>query len=211
MDDQQRATAERFERMFQSNHLPWRDHPIEPLFTEFFDRLALDSPSAKIFDIGCGDGWASIYAAEKGFHAWGLDSSPTAIQMAKKAASEAKLEKSTNFTVGDALASLAYEPGFFDAVIDGGLFHHILPENREKYIKNIVHVLKPRGYFYLSAFSKSTGNDVGFHFSKEEIETIFDKWFQTLEWAEDEENPSAFFRTLHFIMQRRAVAFSEIS
>lgn len=187
--------------MFQRNHLPWRDHPIEPLFPRFFEVLRVYNPEAKILDIGCGDGWASIYAAKIGFHAWGLDSSPTAIKLAKDAAASTKVQELTDFVVGDAL-NLPYEPHYFDAIIDGGLFHHIVPENRDKYIQNLLNVLATDGYFYLSAFSKSTSNEVGYHFSVDEIKDIFGEWFKVVEFAEDEVDPQAPFRTVHLIMQR---------
>lgn len=199
--DQQKLTQDRFEAMFQKGHKPWRDHPIEPLYNQFFDLLASERPDAKLLDIGCGDGWATIDAAQKGFEAWGVDSSPTGITEAKQEAELESVTALTHFDVGDIL-QLGYEDSSFDAIIDGGLFHHIIPENRTRYLENVVRVLRNDGLFYLSAFGKNTDNEIGYHFSREEIETIFGKFFTVRAFAEDDIDPAAPFINLHFIMQR---------
>ncbi|HEV2403024.1 MAG TPA: class I SAM-dependent methyltransferase [Candidatus Saccharimonadales bacterium] len=198
--DQQKTVQQHFENMFRENKTPWRHTEVEPLFDEFFQILVDKKPNAKILDIGCGDGWATIYAAKRGFEAWGMDSSSTAIT---KAAGKAKVQNVTNlahFGVGDVF-NLKYSSGFFDAIIDGGLFHHIIPENRVLYFENVVRVLKEDSYFYLSAFSKSTPTKIGYHFTPKEIEKLFSQWFSVIKYSADEEIPDAPFLTLHYILR----------
>ncbi len=86
---------------------------------------------------------------------WGIDSSPTAIDEAKEMAKGAGLKEHCHFQLGDAL-DLPYEDSFFDVLLDRGLLHHILPENRKLYFENILRVLKPKSLVYLSVFSKKT-------------------------------------------------------
>lgn len=197
----QEDVKKRFDEMFKLGNKPWRGHPIEPLFDKFFTTLSIYNPNAKVLDIGCGDGWASILTTKHGFEVWGIDSSPTAIEEAKAEAQKEKMDGHTHFQVGDALR-LSYESDFFDAVIDGGLFHHILPENRPLYLENILKVLKKDGLLYLNTFSSDSPNEVGFHFTKEEIEDIFGKNFKTLEYEKDEIAPTTPFTVQHFILKR---------
>lgn len=199
--DEQKRTQERFEELFRKGQKRWRQHDVEPLFTHFFELLSKENPKAKVFDIGCGDGWATILSAQKGFESWGLDSSPTGIKEAVEAAQKASVDEMTHFIVGDAL-QLPYEDNKFDAIIDGGLFHHIIPENRPLYFKNVTRVLKNRGYVYLSAFSSKTANNVGFHFTPRDIETLFGKFFTVIDFEEDIPLPQSPFVSLHYIMKK---------
>lgn len=197
----QQKVAERFEEMFQQGHKPWRDHPIEPLFYEFLKTLKKSNRNSKVLDIGCGDGWAAILAAKEHFETWGIDTSAAGIDEAIREAAKESLPVKVHFEIGNAL-NLPYEDHFFDAVIDGGLFHHIIPENRELYFQNILRVMKPASYLYLSAFSDKSQNDVGYHFSKNDIEHLFGKHFTEILSEEDESGENTPFVTWHFIFKR---------
>ena len=188
--------------MYKSGITPWKDHPIEPLFYEFFLKLEEENPGGKILDIGCGDGWASIFAAQKGFDAIGIDSSPTAIEQADRGANKARVEDRVHFQVGDAL-DLPFESNYFDALIDGGLFHHILPENRPVYMDNILRVLKKDSFAYFSVFSMKNPEGIGQRFTREKIEDIFDHHFQAISFAEDPYPTETPAHILHFILKRK--------
>jgi cyclopropane fatty-acyl-phospholipid synthase-like methyltransferase len=143
-------------------------------------------------------------AAQKGFNAWGLDASTTAISEAREAAQTAGVANQTHFIVGDAL-ELPYEEHFFDAIIDGGLFHHILPENRSLYFDNTLKILKPDGLMYLTVFAVETKTTIGFQFTKAGIETLFGPHFSVLGYQKDDITPDVSFITMHFILQRRLI------
>jgi len=149
---QQKHIQEHFERMFRAGDTPWVSSGPEPALEDFFELLAHTYPKARVLDIGCGNGWISIQAVQQGFEVWGIDSSETAIEEATLDAQAAWVTEKTHFQVGDVL-DLPYEDHFFDAIIDRGLFHHILPENRALYRKNILRILKPKSVFYLAVFS----------------------------------------------------------
>lgn len=198
--DRQKMVTQRFEEMFKKGQKPWEDHPIEPLFHKFFTLITSRNPKAKLLDVGCGSGWASIFAAKRGIEAWGIDTSPTGIEEAKQKTLIEGLSSKTHFDVGDVL-DLPYEDNFFDVIIDGGLFHHILPENRDLYLQNISRVIKRKGLLYLSAFSKDTTNDIGYHFTIDELKEIFEEDFEIVEYEKDKLNPNAPFITLHVIFR----------
>lgn len=197
--DEQKRIQEHFERMHAEGITPWKEHPPEPLLIEFLELLAKEKPQAKILDIGCGDGWISIGLAKAGFLVWGIDSSKTAISRAKKAAEKEGL-KSVEFRHGDAL-NLPYQDNFFDVLVDRGLFHHILPENRDIYFKNTLRVLKKDALFYLSVFSRQNPEGIGQRFTKEEITKLFGRHFNILKWSEDSWPTPAPAHLLHFILK----------
>ena len=200
--NEQRRVSEYFEQMYEAGVKPWRKHGDVPLLAEFLVLLRRSRTQQKVLDLGCGDGWVSILAARQGFWAWGIDSSSTAIAEAVRSAKEVGVGKRTHFRVGNVL-HLPYEDRFFDGFIDRGLFHHILPENRERYLSQIRRVLKPASLGYLSVFSMQNPEGIGQRFRRSEIEDIFGKDFSFLSFVEDPFPSGAPANLLHCILERR--------
>lgn len=198
--DKQKRISERFDRLFKSGTTPWKAHKPEPSLEDFIKTLKEKKPDAKVLDIGCGDGWVSIGLAKLGFSVWGIDSSETAIKRAKERAEKESVD--VDFRVGNAL-NLPYEDSFFDAMVDRGLLHHILPENREKYFENILRVLKKDALVFLSVFSTKNPEGIGERFTPELVEKLFEDNFEILKnytdpWPTD--NPAHLH---HFILKRQ--------
>jgi SAM-dependent methyltransferase len=98
-------------------------------------------------DLGCGAGNYAIFLAGLGFDVTGVDGSPTAIRIAEKNAQEKGVR--CRFIVADLLGDLHEVSGTFDFAFDWELLHHIFPEDRETYVRNVHRVLSP-GAMYLS-------------------------------------------------------------
>ena len=187
--------------MYQAGQKPWIEHGAEPSLDDFFRPLKQKYTKAKVLDIGCGNGWISIRAAKEGHEVWGIDSSETAIGEAKEASKKAGVDESTHFQLGDAL-NLPYEDSFFGALIDRGLLHHILPENRPIYFQNILRVLKPQSLIYLSVFSTKNPVGIGQLFTKKLVEDLFAKNFTIISFSQDPYPTQAPVHLMHFILER---------
>ena len=111
------------------------------------------------------------------------------------------LKEKTHFQLGDALA-LPYSSHFFDALIDRGLFHHILPKNRKLYFKNIFRVLKDNSFIYLSVFSLNNPEGIGQRFTEQKISDFFSPHFINDYFAQDPYPTPAPAHLLHFILRR---------
>jgi|SRR3989344_378477 len=190
-----------FENLYRTGITPWKDHPPSPVLTYFLKYLKEKKPNAKLLDIGCGDGWISIIAAQASFAVWGIDGSQTAIANALKNSKKQGLKEKTHFQLGDALA-LPYSSHFFDALIDRGLFHHILPKNRKLYFKNIFRVLKDNSFIYLSVFSLNNPEGIGQQFTEQKISDYFSPHFIIDYFAQDPYPTPAPAHLLHFILRR---------
>lgn len=191
-----------FEAMYQHGQKPWRYHPPEKSLQEFFKKVEKELGKAKILDIGCGDGWISLEVAGRGHEVWGLDSSKTAIEEAKTSAQKVKLPTKVHFQVANAL-NLPYGNNSFDAAIDRGLFHHIIPQNRTLYLKNLLRVVRKKSLLYLSVFSEDNPIGIGQLFTKEKIKQIFGNYFSTVYFDEDPYPSQAPAHLLHFILKRK--------
>ena len=106
----------------------------------------LPQKGMRALDIGCGGGWESIFLAQCGFDVTGVDFSSNAIQLAKKRAEDAKVQ--VDFKQGNALA-LPVEDESVDFANDRGCLHVIPEEDRPRYVKEVLRVLKPGGQLLL--------------------------------------------------------------
>ena len=98
-------------------------------------------------DLGCGAGNYAIYLAGLGFEVTGIDSSSTAIRIARELAEKAGAR--CRFVVADLLGDLHEVTDAFDFAYDWEFLHHIFPEDRVTYIRH-VHRLTRTGALYFS-------------------------------------------------------------
>lgn len=113
---------------------------------EVIGKLLLKNPEKKIsiLDIACGSGYgADLMSAIKGTEVLGVDLSKEAI----KCANEKYKKTNLRFKVGDA-TNIPEKENSFDAIISFETIEHL--ENREKYLKELVRVLKKGGVALLS-------------------------------------------------------------
>ena len=103
-------------------------------------------------DLGCGTGCYTIYLAQNGFEATGIDLAPTAIEIAK--ANATKKGVACRFITADVLGDLSEMSGAFDFAFDWELLHHIFPEERERYFSNVHDILAPGGKYLTVSFSE---------------------------------------------------------
>jgi len=164
---------DRVYREYPLEALPWElGRPREVLVS------VIDSGKVKpgkALDICCGAGTNTVYMAQKGFDVTGLDISSQAIEYARRKAREAGVK--IRFIVGNAL-DFPFEDEEFDFVFDMGCFHHIMIEDREKFIKGLCRILKRgRSQYLLVCFSDRNGPAWN-HFSKEHLVRYFSGRFK---------------------------------
>jgi len=105
-----------------------------------------------VLDIGCGAGNYSIYLAKNGFSVTGIDKSPRAISIAQKRMLDEGV--TCNFFVVDVLENFNRFQGLYDFIFDWQLLHHIYPEYRENYVRNIHRLLKRNSYYLSVCFNE---------------------------------------------------------
>lgn len=108
----------------------------------------------RIIDLGCGAGNYILYLARKGFDVTGLDISESAINIANESASSKGLK--CNFIVGNVIELDFEVSGLFDIAYDWEVLHHVFPEDREKYVRNVSKLLKTRGQYMSVCFSEDS-------------------------------------------------------
>lgn len=112
-----------------------------------------------VLDAGCGEAALSLHLAERGFTTVGLDSSPTAIEMARAEAARRGLTNAT-FDVADISDFTGYD-GRFGTIVDSTLFHSMPVELRDGYQQSIVRAAAPGASYFVLVFDRAGMPDSG--------------------------------------------------
>ena len=140
-------------------------------------------------DLGCGAGNYAVWLASKGFQMTGIDFSPKAIEMAQELSR--KKGVTCRFIADDLLGDLGTFHQSFDFAFDWEMLHHVFPENREQYVRNVHSMLRPGGGYLSVCFSEEDPDFGGvgkyrktllgtklYFSSEEELRDLFDPHFQ---------------------------------
>jgi len=103
-----------------------------------------------VLDAGCGEAATALHLAELGFTTVGLDSSATAIEMARAEAAKRGLANAS-FDVADISNFTGYD-GRFGTIIDSTLFHSMPVELRDGYQRSIVRAAAPGASYFVLVF-----------------------------------------------------------
>lgn len=111
-------------------------------------------------DVGCGTGRNSIYLGAKGASVRAFDMSPRAIELAKERHQKSGLSDRVEFSVHDLDDGLPGRDSAYDLVIDIFVYkHQMRRQDRNKYRRELIRVLEPRGVLLLSL----AGSDDGYY------------------------------------------------
>jgi cyclopropane fatty-acyl-phospholipid synthase-like methyltransferase len=134
---------------------PWDIGRPQPAFLELAETGAV---RGRVLDVGCGTGEHALMAAGMGLDATGVDSAPTAIELAKRKARERNLE--ARFLVWDAL-DLGSLGEVFDTALDCGLFHVFDDDGRRRYVESLRSAIPTGGRYFMLCFSDEEPGDWG--------------------------------------------------
>ncbi len=122
-------------------------YPYGVLVSVFFQNLKhikTESIKYNVLEVGCGVGNNLPVFLNEGFECYGIDGSPSVIEIAQKRLSN--WNKSLHLDVGD-LVNLPYSSNFFDIVVDRQAIYANTKENIGIIFDEVSRILKPGGIF----------------------------------------------------------------
>lgn len=146
----------------------------------------------RAIDLGCGTGREVILLTQHGFTATGVDISPTAISMARKAAAAAGVE--ARFLVGD-LTNLPPIDGPFDLVVDYGALNDLNQKQRDAYMAEVLPLAAPNSQLFLMCFDNKL--------PRNEIEQRFGGYYD-IDHVSSKGEPGRRRTISFYLMERRA-------
>jgi 2-polyprenyl-3-methyl-5-hydroxy-6-metoxy-1,4-benzoquinol methylase len=150
MDNTDQIELDEIYRNMNPQDIPWNIEAPPNALIELVESGKVKP--CKTIDLGCGAGNYAIYLAGMGFDVTGVDISPTAIKMAKENAKKKGVK--IDFLVADVLGDLHEVKETFDFAYDWELLHHIFPEERKKYVKNVHEILNHKGRYLSVCFNE---------------------------------------------------------
>jgi len=140
-----------FEKIYEKPGAVWtRTEPQQELIELVKSRKI---KPGKVIDIGCGEGFLSIYLASKGFDVLGIDLSERAIQYAKENAANRGVN--VRFVAMD-IADLSKLKEKFDFALEWGVMHHIMPPQRPQYVRDVANLLNQNGKYLSVCFNEQS-------------------------------------------------------
>lgn len=188
-----------FETAYNTGSDAWTNNTIAKDSQQFIEKLPT---KAMVLDIGSGRGRFPFTLAENGFRVIGLEYVSSIVKKNNEEVLNKALDGSIRFVEGDAL-DIPFSDEGFDGVVDIGLLQHLKQNDFEQYKNEVVRVLKPGGFFLLSALSKDTltyftwhpKNDEGseyekeglqyYFFTDEEIQKLFENNFEIISHSKE--------------------------
>ena len=166
--------------------IPWNLTEPPALMVDAVERGVI--VPCRAIDLGCGAGNFAVWLAGKGFEMTGLDTSGEAIVHARRLAEKAGV--TCRFATEDLLEDLsAYRDYGF--AYDWEMLHHIFPEDRPAYLRNVHQLLGIQGRYLCVCFSERDGafGGVGkfretrlgtrlYFSSEDEMRTLFEPLFR---------------------------------
>jgi len=145
------ADVDRIYQTMPLDNIPWNSETPPDALVNLIQNGIVQP--CRTVDLGCGAGNYAIYLAGLGFDVTGVDSSPTAIKIAGK--NTKKRGARCRFIVADLLGDLHEVTDTFDFAYDWEFLHHIFPEDREAYIRNVYKITNPGATYFSVCFAES--------------------------------------------------------
>lgn len=179
-----------FERIYENPNAVWT-RKIPPRELVGLVNQKIIKP-CKAIDIGCGEGYYSVYLASRGFDVTGIDLSERAIAYAKE---NARMNKVNVRFLAKDIENLVDLDEKFDFVLEWGVMHHIMPVQRKKYMKDVAGLLNNNGKYLSVCFNEQSPEFGGvgkkyrisslgttlYYSSQNELEKLFSPKFNILD------------------------------
>ena len=154
---------------------PWERYgaAAAPSITAFLDREEVDRerPLGRVLDLGCGRGQYTPELARRGWEAVGIDVVPSAIEAARRKASDG-----VSYVVGDVTDLPAADLGKFDFFLDIGCFQGLDAAQRDAMGQGVTGLANQEATLLMLAFGPTRLRSVLEGVTQAQVEAALPAW-----------------------------------
>lgn len=144
----------------------WSKHGMPSLFEEFMQFVKnKENPAGFHLDIGCGNGIKTVNFALSGLPTIGVDLSPDGFKEARELAKELSLKGKCKFKKANCL-KFPFPRDSFSSASDILCLTHLKPADYLRYKRQLLKILKEKGYVLMVLFSDKDKHFHGHKVSK---------------------------------------------
>lgn len=132
-----------------SEDIPWHFEEPPEVLVELIERGRIQA--CRVVDLGCGLGIHATWLASLGFEVTGIDLSEEAVARATTHARVKEID--VRFLARDLSGIVADLDSTFDLAYDWKVLHHVFPEQRNAWARNVHRMLKAGGTYVSVSFS----------------------------------------------------------
>ncbi len=137
-----RLTFEDWDRLYREGRPPWETGLVADELVKLIDEGTI--PVSRVLEMGCGTGANAVCLSKKGFEVTAIDSSPTALERARR---RGRLENAPVHFILDDVFEFAKHSEPFDVIFDAGFYHFARRDNLDQLLDLLWRVTQPGSYY----------------------------------------------------------------
>ena len=141
----------RYRLMYRVGFAPWDTEEVPAELQRLVEGPDALPPGGAL-DLGCGTGTQAVYLAGRGWRTTAVDSTPQALESARRRAEAARAEVDFRRADVGRLSDLGLEPGY-GLLFDRGCFHDIPAQTRAGYADGVTELAAPGATLLLMSFA----------------------------------------------------------
>lgn len=153
----------------------WDSGETPPEVQEAFQTGGI--PPGAALDLGCGTGTNTVFMAQQGRQAIGLDFVPQAIKKARHKAQQAGVAERAQFQVADVTRLDEMDLPRSGFALDMGCFHGLSPDGQRCYAEGLAKTMVSGGRYMLYTLDPHKEAGFSFGMQPEAVEAVFAPWF----------------------------------
>lgn len=133
-----------WDRLYREGRPPWETGQASGELVKLVKEGTV--PVCRVLELGCGTGSNAVFLSKSGFEVTAIDSSPTALERARR---RGRLENAPVHFILDDVFAYAKNAEPFDLIFDASFYHHARRDNLDQLLDLLWRVTKP-GSLYVT-------------------------------------------------------------
>ncbi|MBN2294039.1 MAG: class I SAM-dependent methyltransferase [Pirellulales bacterium] len=135
-------TFEDWDRLYREGRPPWETGQTSGELIKLLEEGVI--PVGRVLELGCGTGANAVCLARKGFEVTAIDSSPTALERARR---RGRLENVPVHFILEDVFEFAKKSEPFDLIFDAGFYHFVRRDDLDQLLDLLWRVTQPGSYY----------------------------------------------------------------